>query len=130
MEMQILNEQYTITPLENGVRIDYIFGKEWKDEDYVSRIIEQEKFENQVLANLSRSERNFLLDQYLLINMVEREEGEEVLSIFGINTEEVFRNYKIEILNDKLSERDQRIMIQNILKEIVEGRGYASLNGR
>lgn len=125
----VLNEQYTITPLENGVRIDYIFGKEWKDEDYVSRIIEQEKFENQVLANLSRSERNFLLDQYLLINMVEREEGEEVLSIFGINTEEVFRNYKIEILNDKLSERDQRIMIQNILKEIVEGRGYASLNG-
>ena len=125
----ILNEQYTITPLENGVRVDYIFGKEWKDEDYVARIIEKEKFENEVLANLPRSERDFLLDQYFLINMVERAEGEELLSIYGINTEEVFRNYKIEFLNAKLTERDQRIMIQNILKEIVEGRGYASING-
>jgi len=44
----ILNEQYTITPLENGVRVDYIFGKEWKDEDYVARIIEKEKFENEL----------------------------------------------------------------------------------
>jgi len=125
----VKNGQYIISELDNGVRVEYLLGTKWKEEDYTPLIIEKKKFETEVLVNLSESDREFLLDQYHLIDMVECQEGEEPLDIYGVNTEEVFRNYRIEVIADNLSDRDLRVLVQELLKGIVDGRGYASLNG-
>ena len=59
--------------------------------------------------------------------MVEAEEDYKPVEIFGVDSEKVFRNYKIEVLSENMSDRNRRSLIQDILNKIVEGVGYARI---
>ena len=41
----VLHDQYNIVPIENGVKVKYLIGKEWADKDYLPLVISQEEFD-------------------------------------------------------------------------------------
>lgn len=123
----IKNDQYKIIPIEQGVRVEFQLGKKWMDEDYIPNIVSQEKFETEILNKISLAEdREFLLEQYYLINLVEKE-GDEQLEIFGVDMQKLFGNYQVEVVGAEISERDRRRLIQDLLKKIVAGKSYSGL---
>ncbi len=123
----ILNGQYEISKIDDGIRIDYELGKKWDEDDYMPSIVSQEVFENEIMAKLSKSDSEFLQDQYHLISISELEEGQEHLAIFGVDTDKLFAGYDIKVLSENMSDKDRRILIQNYLKEIVDAKGYSGL---
>lgn len=53
-------EQFKIHEISNGLRIDYLFGPEWVDDDYLPLMVPQERFENDMLPLVpSRDQRWF-----------------------------------------------------------------------
>ncbi|MFW6021952.1 MAG: DUF5696 domain-containing protein [Halanaerobiaceae bacterium] len=123
----ILNNQYQISKISDGVRVDFELGKKWEENDYTPGIIGKERFENEILANLSESQQKFILKQYHLITMTELEEDEEHLGIYGVDMKKLFGNYDIKVLSENMSDKDRRLLIQDYLKNIVEAKEYTGL---
>ncbi|MFW6288089.1 MAG: hypothetical protein ACOC2J_04990, partial [bacterium] len=119
--------QFTIENIENGFRVDYQFGREWEDEDYMPTIISKETFDTVVTKNLSESDASFLEEQFILVNMVEVDEDYEQPNIFGVDSEEVFGDYAFEVLSEDLSNRERRNLIQDIIENIAEARDYSGV---
>lgn len=62
--------QFEITPIDDGVRVEYLLGQKWKEEDYLPVMVDRDKFEDLILARVTgRSDRNLLLDNYDLISL-------------------------------------------------------------
>ncbi|MEJ6950134.1 DUF5696 domain-containing protein [Natronospora cellulosivora (SeqCode)] len=120
--------QFQIDVNDNGLRVDYQFGREWEDEDYIPTIISQEIFENELAVHLSDSDANFLRNQYNLIELVEMDEDYQRLDIHGVDKDALFGDYTIAILDENMSDRNRRRLIQGILGEIQESMDYARLS--
>ncbi|MFW6390065.1 MAG: hypothetical protein ACOCZT_03045, partial [Halanaerobiales bacterium] len=73
--------QFEINKIDNGVNIDYIIGEQWSDEDFVPIVIGKDAFEEKILDNLSEEDSEFLLEQYHLLALKEKENSEENLDI-------------------------------------------------
>ena len=57
--------QFAIKEIKNGVRIEYLIGKEYQDDAYLPVLISKERFENIILNGLAKeSEQRFLLQTY------------------------------------------------------------------
>src|SRR5690554_1881881 len=75
----VAHGQYEITPLPNGLRVKFLFGKTWQDRDYLPTIISEERFNELILANIPREkDREFLRDMYGLFSLEERSEERRV----------------------------------------------------
>ncbi|MFP4016083.1 MAG: DUF5696 domain-containing protein, partial [Halanaerobiales bacterium] len=123
----IVNDQFQITEIPNGVRVDFEFGKKWDKEDYIPTIINKERFENEVLANLSESDQEFILNQYHLITLTEKEEDKEHLGIYGVNMEALLGEYDIQVISEDMSDKDRRLLFQAYLTEIRDAKSYTGL---
>lgn len=123
----VLHDQYKVTFLPNGLRVDYEIGKRWKDDDYIPGIISKEKMEKEVLSKLSEKEQKFLLDQYHLITLTRKEENEAHVDIFGVDMVKLMGENDIKVLSENMSERNRRRLIQEYLKKITEGQKYTTL---
>ncbi|MFP4660889.1 MAG: DUF5696 domain-containing protein [Halanaerobiales bacterium] len=123
----ILNDQFQITEIPNGVRVDFEFGKKWEKEDYMPTIIDKEKFENEVLANLSEFDQEFILNQYHLITLTEIEEDKEHLQIYGVNMDTLLGDYDIKVISENISDKDRRLLFQGYLTEIRDAKEYTGL---
>lgn len=44
--------QFEAEPIANGIRVEYVFGKEWDDKYYLPLIVEQNLYETEFLPNL------------------------------------------------------------------------------
>lgn len=119
--------QFDINKIDNGIRVNYQFGKKWQTNDYLPTIISKTTFDQFIAPNIQEDDLKFLLQQFVLVNMVEAEEDYKPVEIFGVDSEKVFRNYKIEVLSENMSDRNRRSLIQDILNKIVEGVGYARI---
>ena len=75
----VLNYQYSFSPIENGLRVNFVMGT--KPRTYlVPQLIEKERFE-ELLTHLNESEALELHDQYILIDMDEMQENDRMLLI-------------------------------------------------
>jgi len=62
--------QYTIVPIDNGVRVEYRIGDEYKSVKYVLPQLISESRMNEILSKVaSASDRRFILDHYVLISL-------------------------------------------------------------
>ncbi|MFW6016479.1 MAG: hypothetical protein ACOCRK_08570, partial [bacterium] len=104
----IVFDQFEINEIDDGVSIDYIIGEQWSDDDFVPTIIAKSDFENKILSNLSEEESSFLLEQYHLLAIKERENDQEGLDIPRFNREEVISDYIFMTLEEDLNEKDMR----------------------
>lgn len=87
-------DQFQITMIENGVRIDYTLGKEWDDEHFIPVMITKDKFEKMILAQIEDpDDRQFVKDQYVLVSLVETSEDEEETEVAA---KKLFGNYTLK----------------------------------
>lgn len=92
--------QWEVTEIENGIRIDYTLGKKWDENLYVPLMIRKDRFEEMVLSNVeSEKDRNLLLKRYSLISLEKMEEGDTRPKVSNFDTESVFGDYKLVILD-------------------------------
>lgn len=115
-------QQFDISPLENGIRIDYQIGKLWTDNDYVPLIIEKNAFEERVLKNLPEEDQEFLLKQYQLFTLEELEEGEKRLDIYLFDEEKVLGNYRFAAPGQELKDNEMQELILYFLGIYMDNR--------
>lgn len=109
----IAYNQFDITPIDHGVRIDYTIVEEWKPEHYVPKMIRKTEMETEILAKIEKEEdRNRILEYYNLVMLVPRQ-GQPI-PIPGVDHDQVFGDYDLVVLNPDYLEREAQL---NTLKQ-------------
>lgn len=108
-------DQFDITQIDGGVRIDYQIIEETKAEDYVSHVMEKQYWEETILGEQDYEEQDIetILDNYLLVELKEISE-EERIEIRGLNQEELLGDYAVFPRTEKFRKDEKRY---NRLKE-------------
>lgn len=119
--------QYDVLRLPDGIRVDYTLGQEWKDEDFLPVMISQDRFEQEILANIgSESDRNFVRNSYRLLSLRERSESEEPPAVYGVDVKALLGDCELVSLdNSRTSEKD---LITFLVDQVVAHR--KDLSGR
>lgn len=102
-------DQFSISSIENGVRVDYTIVEEWKPEHYVPRMISQVRMEELLLSAVENErDKQELLDVYDLIELVPLGD-EERLDIRGLDQEKIFGDYDVVVLNEDYQEQEEEL---------------------
>lgn len=124
----VAHGQYEITPLENGLRVKYRFGKIWQDRDYLPTIISEERFNELILANIPREkDREFLRDMYGLFSLEEGYDSGEDLNIMGVDFDHLLAGWGIKVDEPRFRTTDKRRLFQEYLVLIRDNKKYDSL---
>lgn len=117
----IVYDQFEIVPITNGVRVDYTLGKKWDDDSYLPVIIEQNRFEELILDNLSEQEQRLFSSSYTLVSLVEADDSTSQLDIFNLD-ESVFEQYTLVAVGQTQTEAQQKRLIETYVDYIVDNR--------
>lgn len=98
-----------MTPINNGVRVDYQFVEKWTANDYLPQLVRADKFDERVLNRLQERDRSDIRSNYYLIQLRKLEEGEERPEIKGLDAESIFGDYTLELLDDDYQEAQRRL---------------------
>jgi len=93
-------DRYEVIPIENGVRIEYQFVEKWTANDYLPQLISAERFEEKILNRLEGRDRDQIRSYYYLVKLRKLEDGEQPIEIRGLESEKIFKDYTLEILED------------------------------
>ena len=96
--------QFKIKEIKNGLRINYRFVEEWDESYYVPLMISKKRMEQFILSKLGQKDREELLEEYFLIELVKDNTATEV-ELSGLNREKVFGEYSLKILNSKYQKK-------------------------
>ena len=98
---------FEITPLEQGVRVDYTLGEEWEAEDYLPQMIGEARFQELIIDPVPEGERDFIADSFSKIAVQPRRELEEDLQFPGLDlrdeVEEFFAEYSVLPLEEEVT---------------------------
>ncbi|MGB4379663.1 MAG: hypothetical protein WBK13_09905, partial [Limnochordia bacterium] len=111
-------ERYWVTPIENGVRVDYQFVERWTANDYIPAMVDQDRFDELVFSKLSAGDYNTLRSYYYLIKLRKMEEGEEHPEIMGLPSDDIFGEYILELLDEDFVEMQAEL--ERLLQEMEE----------
>ena len=119
----VVFDQFEIVEIEDGIRVEYTIGQEWRDDDYIPFMMSRERFES-FLANLEdEADREFLLDQYHLITLEHMPEGYEREGVYNVDKEEVFGDYTlVDVEREELTDREKRNLLNRMLTIYEENR--------
>lgn len=102
----VLNGEFTITPVDGGVRIDYVLGKQWPNEAYVPVMITKDKFDAVLEKVEDRFDRQILEEDYTLLTLQETAgDPYERVNVYGIDPQRVFGNWDLIALSGPVLER-------------------------
>lgn len=90
-------EQFEIEEIDHGFRVEYKLGKEWDMRDWIPLIVTEESFA-EILAELDESDRQFLLDQYSLVTLDEKQSDDQRASVSDVDPDQLFAEYYFRIL--------------------------------
>lgn len=111
-------ERYWVTPIENGVRVDYQFVERWTANDYIPAMVDQDRFDELVFSKLSAGDYNTLRSYFYLIKLRKMEEGEEHPEIMGLPSDDIFGEYILELLDEDFVEMQAEL--ERLLQEMEE----------
>lgn len=120
-------ERFKVTPINNGVRVDYQFVEKWTANDYLPQLVRADKFDERVLNRLQERDRSDIRSNYYLIQLRKLEEGEERPEIKGLDAESIFGDYTLELLDDDYQEAQRRL--EALEKELRELENSADSSG-
>ena len=114
-------EQFEITPIDDGVRIDYVFGQVWNQEDYVPVLISEARL-NEVLASIdNQRDRDFVRKNFVRFTMEEMPEDYQRVNITNLDKNALFGSYTI-MPETNLSGRQKGDFVRHILEQIRNNR--------
>jgi len=62
--------QFSIERLDNGVRIYYVLGKKWNDNQYIPQLIPGDMFESDILSRIEKaSDEKLILERFIPISL-------------------------------------------------------------
>lgn len=123
-------DQSPMSKLSNGVRIDYTLGLEWKDEDYIPVMMDEEQLNELVLDRIEDAKVRELFEKnYTLLVIEERPEGQEAPAVFQVDTKKLLGDNALVILKTKNSRlKGEKEALELLLDQVVAR--TADLKGR
>lgn len=119
--------QFSVTQIQDGVRIEYTLGREWNDADYLPVMISQKSFERNILSVIGDSNLDLFLRCCDLVQMVPVSEEYPSIDVFNLDSS-VFGNYTLTAVGKSLTERNRKTLIENFVDQLVSSR--SDLEGR
>lgn len=113
--------QFEITPIEQGVRVDYVLGKQWDDKAYLPKLIDKSRFEELVLNRVSEQERQLFAKCYTLVRLVETSEEVPSLDLFNVDPS-VFEDYTLVAEEQQQTDAQRRRLTEHFIDLTVENR--------
>ncbi len=101
--------QFEVTPIEGGVRVDYLVGKKWNERDFLPIFLEKDVFENDIMGKITDRRTQRTLEGSYILLILEESTGEGA-QIAG---------YSIKAPGENLRDRDQRMLTEVIIDHIV-----------
>ncbi|MDI9419104.1 MAG: DUF5696 domain-containing protein [Bacillota bacterium] len=102
--------QFEAQPTERGIRVEYVFGKEWDDKHYLPLIVEQELYETEIFSKLDSGPQRTISNLYALVELGEPAEGESA---------NIADKYVIKDVGGNLTSRDMRVIHNVFLDHVV-----------
>ena len=95
----VVNEEFTITYIDQGVRFDFILGKQWGEDAYYPVFIKKDKFEALLEKVQDKFDRQIVEEAYTLIVAEERDyDPYAQVFVYGMDLPVVMGNYEIVVL--------------------------------
>lgn len=102
----VLNEEFTITEIDQGVRFDFLLGKQWNDDSYYPVFIAKDKFEALLDQIPDKFDRQIVEEAYTLIGSEKRDTDPYAnVFVFGVDLPYLLGNYEVVVLQGKLLDR-------------------------
>ncbi|MDI9418613.1 MAG: DUF5696 domain-containing protein [Bacillota bacterium] len=102
-------EQYEITGIENGVRVDYTIVEEWKNEHYLPKMISAARMEELILSAIEKpGDKQRVVDAYYLIKLAPLGDRQR-LEVKGVDQERVFGDYDLVVLDGAYQDKEAQI---------------------
>lgn len=102
----VLNEEFTITHIDQGVRFDFILGKQWGDDAYYPIFIKKDKFDALLEKIEDRFDRQIVEEAYTLIVTEERDyDPYAQVFVYGMELPNVLGNHELVVLEGKILDR-------------------------
>lgn len=112
--------QFEVQPIDGGIRVEFVFGKEWEDKYYLPLIVEKELFETEFFSKLDSSAQRTISGLYALVGVGEPGEGE---------TANIAGKYVIQDVGGTLASRDMRVIHNVFLDHVVSYKSNLSAPG-
>jgi hypothetical protein len=118
----VLLGQFDSTPMENGVRIDYVLGEQWSLDAYLPIMISVQDMEEHILSKIeSQRDRKFVLDLFNKV-VVEPRGSRTQVSVYGIDKEKVFGQYTMTSPDKDLSDSERQKLIEFFVAKLLNHR--------
>lgn len=112
--------QYQITPIDTGVRIEYLLGKQWEDDAYLPVFIDQDCLEQLASQLADERDRQLLSKHYALMQLVETGPDYEPVQVAQVDAAQVFGNYTVtDPRVQGMSSSARQKLINSLLDKIV-----------
>lgn len=101
--------QFDVSRIENGVRVDYLVGRQWNERDYLPLFLDKRTFEEDVLGKITdKGTRRTVESNYILLTLEPATAGSAQIA-----------GYSIKALNENLRDRDQRTLTEVVIDHLV-----------
>lgn len=115
--------QFQIEEIENGVRISYLLGREWWDDDYLPLMVPQDRFENEILPYIPERDQRWFLSMYELIQLEKVDPDYTRVKITNLPTkEEIFGDYTVVSPGRTLSASQKSTLTMLLVDTVVAAR--------
>jgi len=114
--------QMEMEKIENGVRVAYTLGEEWRSDDYLPNVMPKERFERLILDKVEDpADRQFLLEKFPLVWFEEAPAGYSRVNVPQIDKETLFGNMTITSTPEHLiGSNPKRNLYDNLFEHVVE----------
>ncbi len=103
--------QFTISPLTNGVRIDYLIGEQVEQQSILPAIIGEEKF-NELFEQMDSMEQWLVSDYYALVTLTESKRGR--------NEKGVIAGYEVNYPDEEMDVDEQGILGEVLVEHFIK----------
>ncbi|MDI9413953.1 MAG: DUF5696 domain-containing protein [Bacillota bacterium] len=118
----VIYNQLDVTPIEQGVRVDFTLGEEWGQDSFVPNVMTEKRFEEEVLARVTDpKQRELLLNLYPKIWFEEVPDGYAPVKVTQVNKEKLFPNMTLMAAPELLEKRNGKRELYDALFDHIVG---------
>ena len=123
----VLHGQFEIWSLENGVRIDYIIGKQWDETSFLPVLVSAERLQ-QIVDSIERDrDKKLFYDNYLPLSLEPVGPDYERVEISEVDSRSFLGDYALRSPGESLTTAKERELFAAFVDTIVKA--GAMLNG-